>query len=105
MNSTSAKFAPGGLVHHKLFEYRGVVIDVDPHFQGIREWYGVMAKSRPPMDRPWYHILVDGSDVQTYVAERNLETDETGRPIDHPEVATHFAGLGDGAYIPRQKGS
>ena len=105
MDLTSAKFAPGQLVHHKLFEYRGVVIDVDSHFQGTREWYGAMAKSRPPKDRPWYHVLVDGSDVQTYVAERNLETDETGRPIDHPEVAAHFTALGDGAYIPRQKGN
>ena len=105
MNSTSAKFAPGGLVLHKLFEYRGVIIDVDPHFQGTSEWYDMMAKSRPPKDSPWYHVLVDGSDVQTYVAERNLETDETGRPIDHPEVATHFQALGDGAYIPRHKGN
>ena len=105
MNSTRAKFAPGALVHHKLFKYRGVVIDVDPQFQGTSEWYGMMAKSRPPKERPWYHILVDGSDVQTYVAERNLETDETGRSIDHPEVVTHFATLGDGAYILRQKGN
>ena len=105
MNSTSAKFAPGALVRHKLFEYRGVVIDVDPHFQDTSECYGMMAKSRPPKERPWYHVLVDGSDVQTYVAERNLETDESGRPIDHPEVATHFATLGDGATLPRQKGN
>ena len=105
MNSISAKFAPGALVHHKLFEYRGVVIDVDPHFLGSPEWYDMMAKSRPPKDSPWYHVLVDGSDVQTYVAERNLETDETCRPIDHPEVAAHFAALGEGAYILRQKGN
>ena len=105
MNTISAKFAPGALIHHKLFEYRGVVIDVDPHFLGTPEWYNTVAKSRPPKDSPWYHVLVDGSDIQTYVAEQNLEMDETGRPIDHPEVATHFATLGDGAYIPRQKGN
>ena len=105
MNSTRAKFAPGALVHHKLFEYRGVVIDVDPHFQGTPEWYGMMAKSRPPKERPWYHVLVDGSDVYTYIAERNLETDETGRPIYHPEIVTHFATLGVSTYILRQKGN
>ena len=38
MTSTRAKFAPGALVCHKLFDYRGVVIDVDPEFQGIAEW-------------------------------------------------------------------
>ena len=105
MNSTSAKFSPGIQVHHKLFEYQGIVTDVDPHSQGTLEWYGMMAQSRPPKERPWYHVLVGGFDVQTYVAERNLKTDETGRPIDHPEVVTHFATLGDGAYILRQKGN
>ena len=105
MTSTRAKFAPGALVLHSLFDYRGVVIDLDPHFLGTPEWYENVAKSRPPKDRPWYHVLVDGGDIRTYVAERNLETDETGRSIDHPEVVTHFATLGDGAYILRQKGN
>ena len=26
----SADFAPGDLIHHKRFGYRGVVVDVDP---------------------------------------------------------------------------
>ena len=105
MTSTRAKFAPGALVCHKLFDYRGVVIDVDPEFQGTAEWYESMARSRPPKDQPWYHVLVDGAEHNTYVAERNLEPDTTGRPIDHPAVSTFFADLGDEGYIPRQKGN
>ena len=104
MSSTNAKFGPGDLILHSLFEYRGVVIDVDPHFLGTADWYNNVAKSRPPRDRPWYHVLVDGSAVQTYVAERNLEPDTSGRPIDHPSVGTFFAALGEEGYIPRQKG-
>lgn len=105
MSADKAKFARGALVHHKRFGYRGVVIDVDARFLGTEDWYETMAKSKPPKDKPWYHVLVDGGDRETYVAERNLEPDETGRPIDHPLVPKFFVALGDGAYIPRQKGN
>lgn len=105
MTTTSAKFSVGQLVHHKRFDYRGVVIDVDPRFLGSEEWYDMMAKSKPPKDKPWYHVLVDGGNHQTYVAERNLEPDATGRPIDHPLVAKFFVALGDGGYVSRQKGN
>ncbi len=104
MTSIRAKFAPGALVQHKIFDYRGVVIDVDPEFQGTAEWYDAMARSRPPKDRPWYHVLVDGAEHNTYVAERNLEPDPSGHPIDHLLVGSFFAALGDEGYIPRQKG-
>ena len=105
MNSARAKFAPGALVCHKLFDYWDVVIDIDPEFQGTAEWYEGVTRSRPPKDQPWYHVLVDGAEHNTYVAERNLEPDTTGRPIDHPAVGTYFADLGDEGYIPRQKGN
>ena len=103
MNTTAAKFGPGDLITHALFDYRGVVIDIDPHFLGTTEWYDAVAKSKPPKDRPWYHVLVDGSFIQTYVAERNLEHDPSGKPIDHPEISIYFSGLTDGGYVPRQK--
>ena len=103
MNEYTAKFAPGSLVVHRLFEYRGVVTDVDPYFKGTPDWYDNMARSKPPKDRPWYHVLVDGGAHRTYVAERNLEPDETGQPINHPAVTDHFETLSDGAYVPRQR--
>ncbi|MFQ6006867.1 MAG: hemimethylated DNA-binding YccV-like domain-containing protein, partial [Woeseia sp.] len=28
--SKTARYSVGDLVHHKLFDYRGVVVDVDP---------------------------------------------------------------------------
>ena len=60
-----AKFAIGELIHHRLFDYRGVVFDVDPDFQGTEEWYTRVARSRPPKDQPWYHVLVDGAEHTT----------------------------------------
>ena len=67
------KFSVGDLVHHRIFNYRGVIVDVDRNFQSSEEWYEIVAKSRPPKNRPWYHVLVHGSDHSTYVAERTLK--------------------------------
>ena len=48
----SALFSPGELVSHRLFGYRGVVVDVDAEFSLSEEWYESVAKSRPPKDEP-----------------------------------------------------
>lgn len=103
MTSAIALFSVGQIIHHRRFDYRGVIIDVDPVFDGTDEWYEQMARSRPPKDKPWYHVLVDGSDVHTYVAEQNLEPDPQGDPIVHPHVDVIFEGLRDGEYVPRSK--
>jgi heat shock protein HspQ len=105
MNTSRAKFAVGQVIHHRLFGYRGVIIDVDPYFKGPVEWYRAVAPSRPRKDRPWYHVLVDGSPYRTYVAERNLESDETGAAVRHPDLALHFRGRSGVLYLPRRKGS
>ncbi|MGE4649601.1 MAG: heat shock protein HspQ, partial [Myxococcota bacterium] len=46
-------FSVGYVVEHRLFDYRGVIFDVDAHFEGSDEWYEQVARSRPPRDRPW----------------------------------------------------
>jgi heat shock protein HspQ len=86
----TAKFGTGQVVRHALFEYRGVIIDVDATFQGTDEWYEMMAKSRPPKDEPWYHVLVHDAMHSTYVAERNLEADSAPAPIRHPQLRQYF---------------
>lgn len=103
--SSTARFAVGELVHHRLFDYRGVVVDVDPCFMGTEEWYETVARTRPPKDRPWYRVLVHGSTRETYVAERHLEPDEGGGPVNHPLVEHVFAGFRDGRYLPRHQAS
>jgi heat shock protein HspQ len=94
----SAKFFVGQIVHHVKFGYRGAIFDVDATFQGSDEWYTQVAQSRPPKDEPWYHVLVDGAAHTTYVAERNLESDERGNPISHPLVADLCGEFRDGRY-------
>ncbi len=54
------KFHPGQVIHHKLFDYRGAIVGVDETFQLSEEWYEHVARSRPPKDQPWYHVLVHG---------------------------------------------
>ena len=92
------QFFIGQCIHHRKFDYRGVIVDVDAEFSGTEEWYQQVALSRPPKDRPWYHVLVHNSDRMTYVAERHLEQDSSGEPVDHPAVDLYFEGFEDGVY-------
>lgn len=101
MNQHQAKFAVGQLVRHRLFGYRGVVFDVDPEFSGTDTWYDQVARTRPPKDAPWYHVLVDSATHTTYVAERNLQAEDAPRPVDHPLADDLFSGYEGGRYLPR----
>lgn len=94
----TAKFFVGQIVRHSKFAYRGVVFDIDATFQGTDEWYELVAKSRPPRDKPWYHVLVDGAEHTTYVAERHLEPDDIGTPIIHSLVAELCGEFQEGRY-------
>ena len=52
MTDYKAKFLIGQIVHHEVFDYTGVVFDIDPFFQGSNEWYEQVAQSRPPKKKP-----------------------------------------------------
>lgn len=95
---SGAKFFPGQQVSHRLFDYRGLIFDVDPNFAGSQAWYDSMARSKPPKDAPWYHVLVHGADHTTYVAERNLMAFDGTEFIDHPMLPNLFDGFNDGVY-------
>jgi heat shock protein HspQ len=97
------KFSVGELIHHRRFGYRGVVVDVDAEFEGSELWYEQVARSRPPKDRPWYHVLPDGLAHTTYVAERNLEADRRLEPIDHPLLSRFFDDFREGRYVMVQR--
>jgi heat shock protein HspQ len=93
-----ARFYVGQVVMHRLFGYRGVIFDVDARFTLSEEWYLEMARSRPPRERPWYHVLVHDASHTTYVAERNLQLDESGEPVRHPLLARYFGSFSEGRY-------
>ena len=99
----TAKFFVGQIVHHQKFDYRGVVFDVDATFQGTNEWYELVARSRPPKHMPWYHVLVDGAEHTTYVAERHLESDKRGKPISTPLGRRALRRVQEGRYSLRSR--
>lgn len=101
MSEQRAKFQVGEVIHHKLFDYLGVVFDVDPVFGGSEEWYLQVARSRPPKDKPWYHVLVDQADHVTYVAEQNLEPADEAQPISHTLTDHYFNPFDGQRYTPR----
>lgn len=93
-----AKFSIGQCIRHRLFDYRGVIVDVDPEFLGTEEWYQQVARSRPPRNEPWYHVLVHDAGNETYVAERNLTRDESNEPVNHPLLNEFFTDFDRGVY-------
>ncbi len=95
---TICKFTVGQIIRHVLFDYRGVIVDIDSNFQGTETWYREVAKSSPPRNKPWYHVLVDKSYSITYVAERNLEEEISKEPIEHPLIKEYFKEFENGFY-------
>ena len=95
------QFAVGEIVDHQRFGYRGVVVDVDATFSLTDEWYEAVARSRPPKDKPWYHVLVNGSGQTTYVAERHLVRSADTSQIDHPALGEFFAQYTGARYVAR----
>ena len=102
MSTEKAKYGVGQIIHHKIFDYRGVIFDVDPAFAQSDQWYDLMTQSKPAKDQPWYHVLVDESDYITYVAEQNLELDISGTPIQHPDLNKYFSDIDAGIYHPKR---
>ena len=98
MSEFQNEFHVGQVIHHKKFGYRGVIYAVDQTFQLSDEWYDQVARSRPPKDKPWYHVLVDGHFHTTYVAERRLELSDDEGPVEHPMLHRYFDTFGDGFY-------
>lgn len=80
----TARFAPGTVVRHRHLKYRGIIYDVDAVYSQDENWYDLMADNRPAKDKPWYHVLVDGENHTTYVAEDNLECCFEMEDFNHP---------------------
>ncbi|SMF61554.1 heat shock protein HspQ [Allosphingosinicella indica] len=101
-----ANFSIGDLVRHRLFDFRGVIFDVDPVFANTDEWYdAIPADIRPRKDQPFYHLLAENSDSSyvAYVSQQNLVHDESEEPIDHPAIDGMFEDFAGGRYMLRRE--
>ena len=91
------KFAPGDLVRHVRYQYRGVVVAHDPKCLAEENWYK-SNNTQPDRNQPWYHVLVHESGSITYPAESSLALDESGEQIVHPLLDQFFSGFEEGQY-------
>ena len=101
-----ARFAIGEVVKHRIFDFRGVVFDVDPEFANSEEWYEAIPEAiRPSRDQPFYHLLAENADSTyvAYVSEQNLLIDDDRKPVTHPNIDEYFSDLADGQYVRRQR--
>jgi len=101
-----ARFSIGDVVRHRLFEFRGVVFDVDPVFANTDEWYeSIPADMRPAKDQPFYHLFAENSDSSyiAYVSQQNLMRDDSDELVDHPAISGLFEGFSEGRYQLRRQ--
>ena len=101
MKQRNAKFTLGEIVRHKVFPFRGVVIDVDPEYANTEEWWNAIpAEIRPERDQPFYHLLAENEETEyvAYVSEQNLVPDLSDEPLRHPQLNDMFERLENGSY-------
>ena len=97
-----AKFKLGQVVRHRLFDFRGIIFDVDPLFNNTDEWYErIPEERRPSKDQPFYHLLAESNDVtyEAYVSEQNLLIDQSKEPVKHPLIEEIFSGKKGSSYL------
>ena len=96
-----ARFAIGDVVRHRLFDFRGVIFDIDPVFANSEDWYESIPQDiRPNREQPFYHLLAENEETSyvAYVSQQNLLGDPQGGPVDHPSVSQLFSEFENGRY-------
>ena len=101
-----ARFSIGDVVRHRMFDFRGVIFDVDPVFANTDDWWEAIPEGvRPEKDQPFYHLLAENmeSSYVAYVSQQNLIPDDSDEPIEHPAIPGLFGDFADGRYPLRRE--
>ena len=101
-----ASFSIGDVVRHRVFDFRGVIFDVDPVFANSEEWWEAIPEAiRPRKDQPFYHLLAENAESSyvAYVSQQNLLRDDSEEPVEHPAIDGLFTGFADGRYTLRSQ--
>ncbi|MFT5502860.1 MAG: heat shock protein HspQ [Gammaproteobacteria bacterium] len=102
MDIRNTQFSIGQVVKHRVYSFRGVIIDVDPEFSNTDEWWNAIPEDvRPRKDQPFYHLLAENDETAyvAYVSEQNLLVDDSGMPVNHPEVDQVFGEFRGSSYV------
>jgi heat shock protein HspQ len=97
----SPAFCIGDVVRHRLYPFRGVIVDVDPEFDNTEEWYASIPEDvRPAREQPFYYLLAENSETyySAYVSQQNLLSDTENGPVNHPDIEDVFDGFEEGRY-------
>jgi heat shock protein HspQ len=71
-------FNIGDIVKHRIYPFRGVIIDVDPEFSNTEEWYqSIPAEIRPSRNQPYYHLMAENTETfyTAYVSQEGWQRD------------------------------
>ena len=101
MVTITSKFGIGQVVRHRLYPFRGVIFDVDPQFNSTEEWWqSIPEEVRPRKDQPFYHLLAENeaTTYTAYVSEQNLLVDDSGEPVNHPQIREMFGEFKGASY-------
>jgi heat shock protein HspQ len=99
-------FNIGDIVKHRIYPFRGVIIDVDPEFSNTEEWYqSIPAEIRPSRNQPYYHLMAENTETfyTAYVSQQNLVKDGKNGPLEHPDLEEMFSGIDKGKYQLRNE--
>ena len=99
-------FNIGDIVKHRIYPFRGVIIDVDPEFSNTEEWYqSIPAEIRPSRKQPYYHLMAENTETfyTAYVSQQNLINDGENGPLEHPDLEEMFSGMDKGKYHLRNE--
>tara|TARA_B110001452_G_C14960986_1_gene336064 strand:+ start:203 stop:604 length:402 start_codon:yes stop_codon:yes gene_type:complete len=95
-------FNIGDIVKHRIYPFRGVIVDVDPEFSNTEEWYqSIPAEIRPSRKQPYYHLMAENTETfyTAYVSQQNLVGDRENGPLEHPDLDEIFNGIDEGKYL------
>jgi len=99
-------FNIGDIVKHRVYPFRGVIVDVDPEFSNTEEWYqSIPAEIRPSRNQPYYHLMAENTETfyTAYVSQQNLVGDGENGPLEHPDLEEIFSGMDQGKYHLRNE--
>ena len=99
-------FNIGDIVKHRIYPFRGVIVDVDPEFSNTEEWYqSIPAEIRPSRHQPYYHLMAENTETfyTAYVSQQNLVGDGENGPLEHPDLEEIFSGMDHGKYHLRNE--
>ena len=99
-------FNIGDIVKHRIYPFRGVIVDVDPEFSNTEEWYqSIPAEIRPSREQPYYHLMAENTETfyTAYVSQQNLVCDGENGPLEHPDLEEIFSGMDHGKYRLRNE--